>query len=107
MRTILDLTEYMSSFGLPRVQIRDLVGIYEIAQPGKPIPLVKDHRKSKNPYLSRYGEIFLDNLNNTSSMSNCICINDMVIFMVKERDNIMKGSVHEDDFLKCTMYCDS
>ena len=84
----------MSSTGLPKVQIRGLAKIYESALkelPGKPMTLVKDHRKSKNPYLSRYGEIFLDNLNNTSSMSNCICINDMVIFMVKERDNIMKG----------------
>ena len=31
-------------------------------------------------------------------MSKFFCITDLIRFMMKEADNLMKGSVHEDDF---------
>ena len=31
-------------------------------------------------------------------MSKLCCITDMIRFMMKEEENVMKGSVHEDDF---------
>ena len=31
-------------------------------------------------------------------MSKFCCITDMIWFMMKESENLMKGSVHEDDF---------
>ena len=95
-------TQYVILYGLPNVQIRGLVPIYESALkalPGKPTPLVKDHSKSKNPNFFRYGETWVDKLNNSSSVSRLCCISDLVRFMVREGQKIMKGSVHEDDFL--------
>ena len=31
-------------------------------------------------------------------MSKFFCITDLIRFMMKEAENLMKGSVHEDDF---------
>ena len=31
-------------------------------------------------------------------MSKFCCITDLILFMMKEAENLMKGSVHEDDF---------
>ena len=31
-------------------------------------------------------------------MSKLFCITDLIRFMMKEAENLMKGSVHEDDF---------
>ena len=92
----------MSSYGSAKVQIHGFVTIYESALkslPEKLTPLVKDHRKAKNPYFSRYGETWVEKLNNSSFMSKLCCISYMIRFMVKEGEKIMKGSVHEDDFL--------
>ena len=77
----------MSSTGLPKVQIRGLAEIYESALkelPGKPMTLVKDHRKSKNNYFSRYGNIWVEKFKNSSFISKLCCISDMVRFIVKE-----------------------
>ena len=102
IRTIYDLMEYVCSYGLPKIQISGLVMIYENvlkALPGKPTPLVKYHRKYNNPYFSRYGETWVEKLNNSSFVSKFCCTSDLNRFMVEEGENTMKGSVHEDDFL--------
>ena len=31
-------------------------------------------------------------------MSKFCCITDLILFMMKEAENLTKGSVHEDDF---------
>ena len=67
--------------------------------PGKPPSLVEDHRISKNNYIFRYGETWVESLRNFSSTSKLCCISDLVIFMVKEIYKIMKRSVHKDDIL--------
>ena len=53
---------------------------------------------SENPYFSRYGERWVEKLNSSSSMSKFCCITDLIRFMMKEAENLIKGSVHEDDF---------
>ena len=83
--------------------IRGVGKIYKharVALPRKPAPSVKDHRKSRNPYLSKYGERWVEKLKSSSSMSKFCCITDLIRFMMKEAENLMKGSVHEDDFFK-------
>ena len=89
----------MCSYGLPKVQICGLVAIYENAlkeSQGKLTSFVDDYRKSKNPYLSRYGGTRIEKLKNYSFISKLFCISDLIWFMVKEGEKIMKGSVHED-----------
>ena len=91
----------MSSYGLPKVKIHVLVALYESsleALPGKPTNLIKDYRKSNNPYFSSYGETWVEKLKNSSYKSEFCCMSDLVRFIVKEGEKIMKGSVHEDDF---------
>ena len=81
--------------------IRGLGLMYEyglVALSGKPTPSIKDHRKAKNPYLSRYGERWVEKLKSSSSMSKFCCITDLIRFMMKEAEKMMKRSVHEDDF---------
>ena len=100
IHTISDLQRYVRSYGLPKLPIRGLGQIYEhglVAPPGKPTPSIKYHRKAKNPYFSRYGEIWVEKLKSSSSMSKLCCITDLIRFMMKESEKLMKGSVHEDN----------
>ena len=100
VHTIADFQRYVQSYGLPKLSIRGLGQIYDhalVALPGKPTSSVKDHRKARNPYYSRYGEIWVENFKTSSSMSKFCCITDLIRFMMKEAENLMKGSVHEDD----------
>ena len=61
------------------------------------MPLLKYHRKPNNYYFSRYGETWVEKLNNYSFMSKLCCIIDLIRFMVKEGEKIMKRSLHEDN----------
>ena len=100
IQTIADLQRYVRLYVLNNLTIQGFGRIYEHgleALPGKSMPSIKDHRKSKNPYLSRYGDIWVENLKPSSSMSKLCCITDLIWFMVKESEKLMKGSVHEDD----------
>ena len=101
IHTIADLQSYVQSYGLPKLPVRGVGRIYEralVALSGKPAPSIKDHRKARNPYYSRYGDRWEDKLKSSSSMSKLCCITDLIRFMMKEADKLMKGSVHEEDF---------
>ena len=59
VHTITYFQRYVRKYGLPKLPICGLGQIYEralVALPGKPTPSIKDHRKAKNTYFSRYGE---------------------------------------------------
>ena len=69
---IADFQRYVQSYGLPKLSIRGLGKIYKhalVALPRKPAPSVKDHRKARNPYYSRYGERWVEKLKSSSFMS--------------------------------------
>ena len=103
---IADLQLHFHHHGIPKVHIRGFGQIYDIALqalPGNPPPSFKDHRKSKNPYLSRYGEIWVEKLKSSAAMSKFCCITDLIRFMTNKAENLMKGTVHEDDFILSTM----
>ena len=98
--TIADLKRYVRSYGLPKLPVLSLGQIYEnglVALTRKSTPSIRDHRKAKNPYFSIYGERWVDKLKSSSSMSKFCCITDLIRFMIKEAEKLMKGSVHEDD----------
>ena len=101
IHTIADLQRYFQSYGLPKLPIRGLGQHFEhllVALPGKPITSIKDHRKAKNIYLSRYGERWVEKLNSSSSMSKFCRITDLIRFMMKEAEKLTKGSVQKDYF---------
>ena len=83
------------------MSICGLVQIYDhalVALPGKPTTYVKDHRKARNSYYSRYGEIWIEKVKKSSPISKLCCITDLIRIMMKEAENLMEGSVHKDDF---------
>ena len=92
VHTIANFQRYVQSYGLPKLSIRGLGQIYEralAALPGKPAPYVKDHRKARNPYYSRYGDRWVEKLKSSSSMSKFCCITDLIRFMMKEAENLI------------------
>ena len=100
IHTIADLQIYVQSYELPKLKIRGLDQIYEyalVALSGKPMPFTKYHRKSKIPYFLRYVEIWVDKLKSSSSMSKFCCITNLIRFIMKEVESLMKGYIHEDD----------
>ena len=40
----------------------------------------------------------LSSIESSSSVSKFCCITDLIRFMMKEAENLIKGSVHKDDF---------
>ena len=101
IHTISDFQRYVQLYGLPKLSICGLGRIYEhglVDLPRKPTPSIKYHRKAKNTYLLRYGERWVEKLKLSSSMSKFCCITDMIWFMMKEAEKLMKGSVREDNF---------
>ena len=52
IHTISDLQRYVRSYRLHSM----------VSLPGKPRPSIKDHKKAKNPYFSRYGEMWVEKL---------------------------------------------
>ena len=60
------------------------------------MPSIKYHRKAENPDFSRYGERWVEKLKSSSSMSKFYCITDLIFFMMKEAERLMKGFVHEE-----------
>ena len=100
IHTIADLQRYVWSYGLTKLPIRGLGRIYEhglVALPGKPTPSIKDRRKGKKYYFSRRVERWVEKSKLSSYMSKFYCITDLIRFMVKEAEKLIKGSVHEDD----------
>ena len=86
VHTITNFQRYVQIYGLPKLSIRGLGQIYEhamVALPRKPAPSVKDHRKARNPYYSRYGDRWVEKLKPPSSMSKFCCITDLIRFMMK------------------------
>ena len=84
VHTITYFQRYVRSYGFPKLPIRGLRKIYEHAivdLPGKPKPSVKYHRKVRNPYFLRYGEIWIKKLKSSSSMSKFCCITDLIQFI--------------------------
>ena len=96
--TIADIQLHVRHHG--KVPIRGFEKIYAIALqslPGNPPSSFKDHRKAKNPYISRYGERWVNKLKSSTAMSKFCCITNLIRFMMNEAEKLMKGSVHEDD----------
>ena len=101
IHTISDIQLHVRHHGIPKVHIQGFGQIYDIAilaLPGNPPPSFKDHRKSRNPYISRYGERWVDELKSSTAMSKFCCIADLIRFIMNEAEKLVKGSVREDDF---------
>ena len=100
IHTIADLQRYVRLYGLPMLPIWGFGQTYEHGLkdlPSKLTPSIKYHRKSKKPYFLRYGDKWVEKLKSPSSMSKLFCITDLIRFMMKEGEKLMKGSVNEDD----------
>ena len=87
----------MSHPGTTKDNFGLIYGIALRTLPGKPPPSFKDHRKAKKPYLSRYGERWVDKLKFSTAMSKFCCITDLILLMMNEAEKLMKGLVYKDD----------
>ena len=100
IHTIAGIKLHVHHHGIPKVHIRGLGQIYDIslqALPGNSRTSLKDNRKAKNPYLSIYGERWVDKLKSSTAMSKLFFITNLIRFMMNEAEKLMKGSVHGDD----------
>jgi hypothetical protein len=63
-----------------------------------------DHRKANNPYLSRYGDAWKDEIKSTVLMKKNVCITELVEHIFKETKKVMRGTEHENN---CYFYHDA
>ena len=97
IHTIADIQLRVHHHVIPKVHIKGFGRIYELdlqVLSGNPHSFFKDHRKSKNSYISRYGEIWVDKLKSSTAMSKFCRITYLIRFMMNEAEKLMKGSVH-------------
>ena len=65
----------------------------------KDAPTAIDHRKHDNPYFSRYGANWEDNIAKSSQLRSKVKVTDMVSWYMKETERAFKGTSHETDWV--------
>ena len=97
IHTIYDIQINVHHHGIPKVHILGFGQLYDIALqalPRKPPSSFKDRRKSKNTYISRYGERRVDKTEFFHrNVKILCCIADLIPFVTNESEKLMKGSV--------------
>ena len=61
-------------------------------------PLVIDHHKAKNPYLSKFGGDWEKHIKNCAALSPYRCITDIVQHIYTETKKTFEGTKYEDNF---------
>ena len=59
---------------------------------------ITDHRKSVNPYESKYGERWEEEIKMTAFMKRFVCIRDLVEHIHDQSKEAFAGMVHESDW---------
>ena len=57
----------------------------------------KDHRRSANPYLSKFKDDWEQVIAKTSGVSAYVCVTEMIEHIVSEMKRAYEGTTHEDD----------
>lgn len=62
-------------------------------------PKIIDHRASSNPYRSKFGEDWEQHLQASPTFSNSSCICNYIEHMMRESEQVMKGTIHEKTWM--------
>ena len=62
------------------------------------LPPPIDHRKAVNPYLSKFGDDWMQKLKSSPTFSSSVVISDYVEHIMRESARIMQGTKHQDDW---------
>ena len=62
----------------------------------RPLPI--DHRKSTNPYESKYGNDWMKMMRKSPTFSNSVLITDYISHMMEESRRVMAGTKHQEDW---------
>ena len=65
--------------------------------PGHSPNLVVDHRQADNPYQSKYGEKWQEQLKSCPALSSFRPISELVDFIAEAPHRLMEGLVHQED----------
>ena len=72
-----------------------LVNIAEEAEEGSCPHVTIDHRKTENPYKSRYGDKWEEEIENVTELNKYVPVSKLVEYMVRETDKLMEGTKFE------------
>ena len=78
--------------------IKSLQAKARLAQQGECTYPKIDHRKAENPYLSRYGDTWSQELKKSSALSPYRPITDLIHHIMKESSRLMSGTSHANDW---------
>ena len=105
INTIGDLAQ-LADANLP--PIRNIKGLHTAArhaQPGScPNPAGTDHRNASNPYESKFGESWEEEIRKSAALKPFRPISDLVEFMVEEEERVMANTAHEGDWFFITTH---
>ena len=90
----------ISPDGLAHIRgIRSIHSAAATASPGsRPTCSVIDHRQADNPYESKYGESWDDQIRMSTALAPFRPISDLVKYMMEECAEMMHNTVHQDDW---------
>ena len=76
--------------------IQEFLGSKTINSGSCPESICKiDHRKANNPYASKYGMNWESKINKTPTMKLVRPVSDMIMHMISETSNALKGTKYE------------
>lgn len=71
-----------------------------------PAPIIVDHKKEINPYLSLYGENWEDEIKKRKILNKVLVISDLVCHIVDESSQIMQNTEFLDNwFFIMMLFC--
>ena len=85
--------------GIKKKKLTDLQGLLSNAKAGDvPMGTFVDHRKHSNPYESRYGDDWEEEIKQVGAMKKFVCIKELITHVVEETRRVMSWTKFEDNF---------
>jgi len=78
-----------------RWQLADWRDLCALACENPPLPPDTDYRKASNPYLSRYGASWKDKIKSACTMSQYVCVTDMIQHIHDETAKLFDGKTDD------------
>ena len=61
-------------------------------------PDITNHINAKNPYKSKYGDDWLENIKKVKQLNKYVCITGLIKHIYEESRRIMQGTIYEDNW---------
>ena len=92
------ITQLTKKRGVTIAKVNKWIEEADSAHDGVYQPHVVDHRKSSNPYKSRYGDVWEDNIREDIRRAGWVCITELILHICKTTAAAYEGTEFADSW---------